>query len=52
MIDTLSTHAGLVGLVFFFAFFLLVMLWLIRPGAKEYYNAQAKIPLKGDSDDK
>ena len=51
MIEYISTHATLIGLVFFVTFFALVVAWLLRPGAKTYYDAQAEIPLKGDDND-
>lgn len=44
----LSAHAGLVGLMFFFAFFVLTGLWVFRPGSKKGYEAKARIPLRED----
>ncbi|MCB1556183.1 MAG: CcoQ/FixQ family Cbb3-type cytochrome c oxidase assembly chaperone [Alphaproteobacteria bacterium] len=46
MIDWITHHAGVIGLLFFVVFFAAVVLWLIRPGAKEYYKEQGDIPLK------
>lgn len=39
---------ALIGLLFFFAFFVLTALWLYRPGAKETYASQASIPFNGE----
>ena len=50
MIDWISAHAGIVGLLFFFGFFVLMTAWVFRPGAKAGYSAKSRIPLK-DSDD-
>ena len=43
-----SANAGLIGLLFFFAFFMSVALWLLRPGAKEKAQHDARIPLTED----
>lgn len=48
MIEALVEHAGLVGLLFFFSFFLVVVLWTYRPGAHQLYKSCADIPLKGE----
>lgn len=37
---------GLIGLLFFFAFFTAVLIWTFRPGAKKDYQDQANIPLE------
>ncbi|MCB1592168.1 MAG: cbb3-type cytochrome c oxidase subunit 3 [Alphaproteobacteria bacterium] len=51
MIDWISQNAGLAGLLFFFLFFVLMALWVYRPGAKKTYQDYASIPLKeGDYD--
>jgi len=39
---------GLLGLMFFFAFFCAVLLWVLRPGAKKKYKQDAEIPFKED----
>ena len=41
-----SADYGLVGLLFFFAFFTLVTLWTLRPGAKKEYQDHGNIPLQ------
>ena len=41
-----SADYGLVGLLFFFAFFMLVAFWTFRPGAKDKYKRNAHIPLE------
>ena len=43
-----SHHAGLIGLLFFFIFFMGVVIWLLRPGAKEQAEKDARIPLNED----
>lgn len=48
MIDWIATHATLIGLVFFFGFFILTGLWIYRPGSRPHYNKQAYIPLQED----
>ncbi len=45
-----SAHAGLLGLLFFFVFFVGVALWLMRPGAKEKAEHHARIPLTEEED--
>lgn len=44
----LSANAGLIGLLFFFSFFVLMALWVYRPGAKPDYDRKARIPLSED----
>lgn len=46
MVEFMSAHAGLIGLLFFFLFFCLVTLWTFRPQAKKKYEENAKIPLQ------
>lgn len=46
MMDWLTENAGLIGLLFFFSFFVLMALWVYRPGAKRNYQDKAYIPLK------
>ncbi len=36
---------GLIGLLFFFAFFCVVAFWTYRPGAKDKYKSFGNIPL-------
>lgn len=42
---------GLIGLLFFFLFFCIVLVWTFRPGAKKRYEDHGNIPLN-DGDDK
>lgn len=51
MIDWLAQNAGTIGLLFFVIFFAGVVVFLLRPGAKEYYEEQGQIPLKEREDD-
>ncbi len=46
MIDYIAANAGLIGLLFFFIFFSLVVLWTFRPSAKKSYEDHALIPLE------
>ncbi len=46
MIDTLAANAGMIGLLFFFVFFVGVVFWTFRPGAKDAYKKDALIPLE------
>lgn len=41
-----SADAGLIGLLFFFVFFIAVVVWVFRPGSKKRYDQDAHIPLK------
>jgi cbb3-type cytochrome oxidase subunit 3 len=50
MIDFFAHHAGLIGLLFFFAFFSVTALWVFRPGSKSLYKLSANIPLDGDKE--
>ncbi|MFP4313860.1 MAG: cbb3-type cytochrome c oxidase subunit 3 [Alphaproteobacteria bacterium] len=43
-----SANMGLIGLLFFFGFFCLMLIWVLRPGAKSKYKKDAEIPLKED----
>lgn len=45
MLDWLAAHAGMIGLLFFFTFFVLMTGWVFRPGSKQKYQANAYIPL-------
>lgn len=51
MIDTLSHHAGLIGLLFFFSFFSAVLIYVLRPGVREHFRQCGNIPLKDGSDE-
>ncbi len=41
-----NPDVGLIGLLFFFSFFCIVVLWTFRPGAKKTYKEHGNIPLK------
>jgi cytochrome c oxidase cbb3-type subunit 4 len=45
-----SPAMGLLGLLFFFAFFCGAVLWVMRPGAKKKYKQDAEIPFKEDEE--
>jgi cbb3-type cytochrome oxidase subunit 3 len=51
MIDTIADHAGVIGLLFFFSFFVGVLFWVFRPGATEQFKKDAQIPLKEETDE-
>ena len=40
--------AGIFGLLLFTSMFALVLYWVLKPGAKERFEADARIPLKED----
>lgn len=40
--------SGTFGLLLFITLFGLVLYWVLRPGAKERFEADAQIPLKED----
>jgi cbb3-type cytochrome oxidase subunit 3 len=46
MIDFITHHAGLLGLLFFFIFFCGMGLWVLRPGARTLYKNYARIPFE------
>ncbi len=46
MMDFIGQNAGLLGLLFFFSFFVLMALWVYRPGSKNSYQNHASIPLQ------
>jgi cbb3-type cytochrome oxidase subunit 3 len=41
-------NATLFGLLFFFGFFIVMAVWVYRPGSKKSYQGDAHIPLSGD----
>ncbi|MCB9964872.1 MAG: cbb3-type cytochrome c oxidase subunit 3 [Rhodospirillales bacterium] len=51
MIDFISDNAGMIGLFFFMGFFLVMLIWLFRPGAGKLYKSYADMPLKEGQDD-
>lgn len=46
-----STGAGLVGLFIFILFYIAMIAWLLRPGAKGKYKKDAEIPFKEMNDE-
>lgn len=44
----LTAHAALIGLLFFFTFFVGLLFWLMRPGAKKKAEDHARIPFEED----
>ncbi len=44
MMGFIATHAGIIGLLFFFIFFCTVAVWVFRPGSKLTYKNFAQIP--------
>ena len=46
--DWIANHAGQIGLVIFFVFFLGVIYSVCRPGAKAAFDKDAYIPLAED----
>lgn len=44
----LAQNAGMIGLLFFFSFFVLMAAWVFRPGAKADYERKSRIPLSED----
>lgn len=49
--DWISAHAGMIGLLFFFTFFVLMAVWVYRPGSKQAYQENALIPLNENQHD-
>jgi cbb3-type cytochrome oxidase subunit 3 len=45
-----SADYGLVGLLFFFTFFVVITFWTMRPKAKARYEDHGNIPLKENND--
>lgn len=48
MMDWVSAHAGLLGLLIFFGFFTVITIWTYRPGARQHYRDQAALMLRDD----
>ena len=46
-----SLPHGMIGLLFFFGFFVAMLVWLFWPGKKSSFEDQGKIPLKDDNDE-
>jgi cbb3-type cytochrome oxidase subunit 3 len=48
MSDFASQQAGILGLLIFFLFFIVMVCWLMTPKAKSDAEKNAKIPFKED----
>lgn len=48
--ETARELAGTWGLVLLFAAFVLIVIWVFRPGSKKKYERDAEIPLKHNED--
>ena len=46
MMEFIADNAGTIGLLFFFFFFLGVLGWIFRPGARKAYEHDARIPFE------
>ncbi|MGH1375515.1 MAG: cbb3-type cytochrome oxidase subunit 3 [Alphaproteobacteria bacterium] len=46
MMDYITTHAGVIGLLVFVVFFGAMFLWTFRPGSKKLYKEHSQIPLE------
>lgn len=49
--DWVVHHAPLIGLLFFFMFFVGMAAWVYRPGAKAKYQSFASIPFEETKDE-
>jgi cbb3-type cytochrome oxidase subunit 3 len=47
-----SSSYGIVGLIIFVAFFVGILIWVLRPGAKAKFQDHANIPLKDEDNDR
>lgn len=43
-----SADFGILGLIFFLVLFCGVVIWTLRPSARQEYKEHGNIPLKGD----
>lgn len=50
--DTFVAYAPLIGLTFFFGVFLMIVVSVLRPGAKQKLQLLAEIPLKEENHDR
>ena len=46
--DEIASLSGTVGLLFFIALFVVVLVYALRPGNKRKFDDAARIPLKED----
>lgn len=49
MIGYVLDNAGVIGLLFFFLFFVGVLIWLYRPGQKQKFEKHSQIPFKEEN---
>ena len=49
--ETFTTISPILGLCFFVVFFVGVVAWLLRPGARERYTRLGNIPLEENTHD-
>lgn len=47
-----NAEIGLIGLAIFITIFSVVLVWVLRPGAKEYFKKFGDIPLKDEDHDR
>jgi cbb3-type cytochrome oxidase subunit 3 len=50
MITFVADNATIIGLLFFFCFFMGLLFWVFRPGGKSIYKNFSEIPLKEGED--
>lgn len=50
MINYILGNAGVVGLLFFFVFFVVMVTWLFRPNSKNVYESYGEMPLRENED--
>lgn len=46
-----SAEFGMIGLLIFFTLFIVMLIWLFKPGAKSEFKEHGNIPLKDDNDE-
>lgn len=46
--ETIRTVCSVAGLLLFFAFFVVMLAWIYRPGTRKAYADAANIPFKKD----
>ncbi|MGE0754322.1 MAG: cbb3-type cytochrome oxidase subunit 3 [Alphaproteobacteria bacterium] len=51
MIDFISQHAGVIGLLFFFSVFSGIAIWAFRPKNKQMIESYKYIPLSEETHD-
>lgn len=52
VLDWIADNAPEIGLLFFFLFFVVMTVWVYRPGAKKEYQSFASIPFEENKDDR